>query len=474
MKADTPERSRRHPRELMRLRGHGSSVLIATLSSAFGVGLTSTTAVLAQVIGSSGIQSGTLEVILSFIGYIFIALALYVGAIVTSNSFSTIIAGRTKTIALMRLIGSSAAAQRRVIVAEGFRVGVIGALVGTALGLALTAAIVSVGTFVGVIPTDDYSFISLLTFFPAVAVVFTTVGASWAGSRQVLSVTPIQALGTTVEPRLAGVRTRHRWSLGLFIAGGAILLAGILVGLTSPYGVFIALIGGLMSFTGVVMGAQAIIPQTLRLVGRLFGTNATAHLARENAVRYPERSSRTTISLVIGVTLVMTFAVALTSFQRIIETAQQAQPGIYEGTESALQVAILVFSALIGFSTLIAGVGMADNLALNVSQRRKEIGLLRALGFTTGQVRRMIFLESVQLTTAAVVLGLTLGTFYGWAGAQSLIGGIQGSPGLAVPVVPLALVVVVVVAAITLATTASILPARRAMRITPVEALAIG
>jgi putative ABC transport system permease protein len=474
MKPRTPERSRRRPRELMRLRGHGSSVLIATLSSAFGVGLTSTTAVLAQMIGRSGIQSGTLKLILSFIGFIFIALALYVGAIVTSNSFSTIIAGRTKTIALMRLIGSSATAQRRVIVVEGLRVGLIGALVGAVLGLALTASIVSAGTFVGVIPTGDYSFISPLTFLPAVAVVLTTTGASWAGSRQVLSVTPIQALGATVEPRPAGVRNRHRWSLGLVLAGGAILISGILVGLTSPYGVFIALIGGLMSFTGVVMGAQAIIPQTLRLIGRLFGTNATAHLARENAIRYPERSSRTTISLVIGVTLVMTFAVALTSFQRIIETAQKAQPGIYAGTESALQVAIIVFSALIGFSTLIAGVGMADNLALNVSQRRKEIGLLRALGFTTTQVRRMIFLESVQLTAAAVVLGLTLGTFYGWAGAQSLIGGIQGSPGLAVPVVPLLLVVVVVVAAVTLATTASILPARRAMRVTPVEALAIG
>jgi putative ABC transport system permease protein len=474
MSAVSPKRGRPGPGELMRLRGHGSSILIATLSSAFGVGLTSTTAVLAQVIGSSGIQSGSLELILSFIGYIFIALALYVGAIVTSNSFSTIIAGRTKTIALMRLIGSSATAQRRVIVAEGLRVGLLGATLGTALGLALTASVVGGGIFFGVIPTGDYNYISPLTFIPAAAVVFTTVGASWAGSRQVLRVTPIQAIGATVEPRLASVRNRHHWSLALFIAGGALLFAGIIVGLASPYGVFVAFIGGLLSFTGVIMGAQVVIPRTLRLVGKVFGSGATAHLAQENAVRYPERSSRTTISLVIGVTLVMTFAVTLTSFQRIIETAQKAQPGIYEGTESALQVAIVVFSALIGFSALIAAVGMADNLALNVSQRRKEIGLLRALGFTTGQVRRMILLESVQLTTSAVALGLTLGTFYGWAGAQSLIGGIQGSPGLAVPVVPLVLVAVVVLAATALAMTASIVPARRAMRISPIEALAVG
>jgi putative ABC transport system permease protein len=474
VRARTLIRTRPGPRELFTLRGHGSSILIATLSSAFGVGLTSTIAVLAQVIGTSGIQSETLQVILSFIGYIFIALALYVGAVVTSNSFSTIIAGRTRTIALMRLIGSSATAQRRAIADEGLRVGLIGAGVGTVIGLTLTAIIVSGSTYSGVIPALNYSYVSPLTFIPAVAVVFTTMGASWAGSRQVLRVMPIEATGAGAEPRMASVRQRHRWSLAAFIAGGAILIVGIIVGLTSPYGIFIALVGGLMSFTGVVSGAQAVVPRTLSLVGRLFGTDATAHLARQNAVRYPDRSSRTTISLVIGVTLVMTLAVALNSFQGIIETAQKAQPGIYAGTESALQVVIVVFSVLIGFSAIIAGLGMADNLALNVSQRHRELGLLRALGFTTRQVRRMIFLESAQLTASAVALGLALGTFYGWAGAQALIGGIQGSPGIVVPVVPTSLVVVVAVAAIALAFASSILPARRAMRISPIEALAVG
>lgn len=474
MRAGTPRRTRPGARELFSVRGHGSSILIATLSSAFGVGLTSTTAVLAQVIGASGIQSETLQVILSFIGYIFIALALYVGAVVTSNSFSTIIAGRRRTIALMRLIGSSATAQRRAIADEGLRVGVIGAVVGTVLGLTLTATVVIAGTSFGVIPDLAYRYVSPLTFIPAVAVVFTTMGASWAGSREVLRVTPIEATGAAAEPRLADVRRRHRWSLAAFIAGGAILIVGIIVGSTSPYGIFIALVGGLMSFTGVVSGAQTVVPRTLSLVGVLFGTDATAHLARQNAVRYPDRSSRTTISLVIGVTLVMTLAVALNSFQGIIETAQKAQPGVYAGTESALQVAIVVFSVLIGFSAIIAGIGMADNLALNVSQRHRELGLLRALGFTTRQLKRMILLESAQLTASAVALGLALGTFYGWAGAQALIGGIQGSPGIVIPVVPATLVAVVAVAAIALASVSSILPARRATRISPTEALAVG
>lgn len=454
------------------IRGHGSSVLVAAVSSAFGVGLTSATGVLAQVIGQAGVQSETLSLILSFIGFIFVALALYIGAVVTSNSFSTIVAGRTRTIALLRLIGSSSRTQRRAIAAEGLRVGVIGTLIGSGIALAVTVAGVQGAIYFGVIADESYGYVTVLTFLPALAVVITTTAASWVGSRQVLRVTPIEATGAAAEQPLADPSRRHFWSLVDFLVGNVILVVGIVLGLTSPLGIFVALIGGLLSFTGVVMGAEAIVPRTLRLAGRLFGSSAPAQLAQQNAVRYPERSTRTTISLVIGVTLVMTFAVAQASFQGIIETAQQAQPGVYEGTGPVLRLAVVVFSVLIGFSAIIAAIGMADNLALNVSQRRRELGLLRALGFSAGQVKRMILIESAQLTTAAVLLGVVLGTFYGWAGAQSLIGGILGSPGIVVPVVPLVLLAVVIVAAILLAVIASIVPARRATRVSPIEALA--
>lgn len=89
-----------------------------------------------------------------------------------------------------------------------------------------------------------------------------------------------------------------------------------------------------------------------------------------------------------------------------------------------------------GFSALIAAVGMVNNLSLNVLQRTRELGLLRALGFTARQIRRMILIESAQLSGAAVAVGLALGTIYGWAGAQSLIGSIPGSPGIVLPTVP--------------------------------------
>jgi len=132
-----------------------------------------------------------------------------------------------------------------------------------------------------------------------------------------------------------------------------------------------------------------------------------------------------------------------------------------------------VFSVLVGFSALIAAVGMVNNLSLSVLQRTRELGLLRALGFTGRQVRAMIVAESAQLTLASVVVGLALGSFYGWAGAQSLLGSINGSPGIVPPGMPLPFLAGVVVLAGVLTITASVGPSRRATRIVPVAALAV-
>jgi putative ABC transport system permease protein len=138
-----------------------------------------------------------------------------------------------------------------------------------------------------------------------------------------------------------------------------------------------------------------------------------------------------------------------------------------------LVVVVVVFSVLMGFSALIAAVGMVNNLSLSVLQRTRELGLLRALGFTASQVRRMIVVESAQLTSAAVLVGLVLGTFYGWVGAQSLLGSIDGDPVLVLPAMPIALLGIVVLAAVVLTIAASITPSRRATRVSPVAALAV-
>jgi len=455
-----------------------SSILVAGLSSAFGVGLLQVIGVLTAVIRGNGraAESETVTVILTFIGWVFIVIAIYVGAIVTSNTFATIVAGRARTIALLRLLGSTSRTQRRQVAREGLLTGVVGGVAGAILGTAVAAGIAGIGLATAVIPPFTYSYLAPGAVLPIVAVVLTTWLASWIGSRRVLSVTPLQALGGSEElsrEEAAHRPTRNVVAIVLSAVGLALLLLSVVVGLVRPEAVLIGVLGGVLSFTGLVLGADVIMPPALRLVGRMFGRTAPARLASENALRHPQRSSRATIGLVIGVTLVTMFGVAVASFEQIIHEAQRAQPESYAGTEQLLTGVVAVFSVLIGFSGLIAAVGLVNNLSLSVLQRIRELGLLRALGFSIPQLRRMILTESAQLTFTAVGLGLVLGSFYGWVGAQSLLGSIHGSPGIVLPAVPWLTVGIVVVAGAALTAIASWTPTRRATRVSPVTALAV-
>ncbi len=115
---------------------------------------------------------------------------------------------------------------------------------------------------------------------------------------------------------------------------------------------------------------------------------------------------------------------------------------------------------------------MINNLSLSMLQRTRELGLLRALGFTGDQVRRMVLAESAQITAASVLLGIVLGVFYGWVGAVSLLGSVAHGV-LVAPAIPWWIIVGLVVAAAMLAAVASIAPTRYATRVSPVRALAV-
>ena len=458
-------------------REHVPSILVATLSSAFGVALLQGTNALAMVIAADAMfgASATVAIALAAVALVFIAIATYVGAVVTANTFATIIAGRTRTIALLRLIGATARGQRESVAREGFLVGIIGAVAGLIIGTAVTIAIIGVGIALDFLPRLAYSFLEPVILVPMFGVVLTTWIASWVGSRRVLTVSPMQAIGAVQEESVeaaAGHRVRNTWAVVLNVLGFVLLALGIAAGLINPAGVLIGVIGGMLSFTGVVLGAQWIMPRALRLVGLMFGRSSSARLAAQNAVRYPQRSSRTTIGIVIGVTLVTMFGVAGSSFQSLFDSLLAGEPGS-EGASQTILVVVVIFSVLIGFSALIAAVGLVNNLSLSVIQRTRELGLLRALGFTARQLRGMIVAESAQLTLGAVLVGVLLGAFYGWAGAQSMLGSMPGAGGFVPPVVPGVLLAVIVVAAAVLTVVASIAPSRRATRVSPVVALAV-
>ncbi|MGG7308067.1 FtsX-like permease family protein [Curtobacterium sp. AB451] len=462
------------------LRAFAPTVLVAALGTTFGSALVIAPGIVTEALGASGLaELGPVKAILSVVGWLFLGIALYVGAIVTANTCATLIAGQTRIIALQRLVGATGPSLRARITRTGLVVGVVGGLIGAVVGTGLCAVFVLVLRADGFLPDTAYTMVPWELVLPVAAVVLATWGAFAAGSRRVLTVTPLEALSSSVEPSHDDVRSgiaRTVWAIVLMATGGLLVLVGLLASGLSPVAVLPAALGGFVSFAGVAVGATIVMPPVLQLIGRIGSRDPVVLLAGRNAMRAPGRSARATIGLVIGVTLLVTFAVALGIMQHVLEAQLQAvgqgqtTTEMVQGQRDFFVQLNAVVSVIVGFSAVIAAVGVVNALALGVLQRRRELGLLRVLGLTGAQVRRMIVTEAVQMVVAAVVTGLVLGTFYGWVGGQTLL----GSLGFATtPVLPPLTVGIVVVGALVLAVVATIAPVRRAMRVPPTEALAV-
>jgi len=120
---------------------------------------------------------------------------------------------------------------------------------------------------------------------------------------------------------------------------------------------------------------------------------------------------------------------------------------------------------LLGFAILIALLGIVNTLALSVAERKHEIGLLRAVGMTRKQVKRMIRWEAVLIAVFGGVLGLVVGVILGSAVVLAVGQGLM----LALPVVQL--ITYLVVAALG-GVLAAIVPAHRGARLDILEAIA--
>lgn len=421
---------------------------------------------------AAGENGARLGLMLAAVATVFILIALYVSAVVMTNAVATVLAGRLRALALLRLLGADAQHLRAQIVRQAGTVALAGAVGGTVFGVlaVLVGRVIMVAR--GTIPGGSYPLASPWLVASAAAVTAVTAMAAGIGSRSVLTVSPADALrgpqpGRDAVRRLA--RRRVVAALVLVALGVVILALAVLAGLHgSAAGFLLAFLGGASCTTGILIGARLFLPAAVAGVGRLLGRGPATVIARRNAVTDPDRTTRSTIGLAVGVGLVVTFASGLDALRRevvdyggLTEHQRELSVQIYNLTEVVV-VAIVVVSAVI------AAVGFASTLSLTVLWRTREIGLLRALGLTRRQVRGMVTAEAVAMSAAAILLGAVVGIGYGSAAATSLVGGIGGGFALGVPRFVL---ILVAVAAVVLVIVSARTPARRAVAVSPVEAL---
>ncbi|HVL06023.1 MAG TPA: FtsX-like permease family protein [Acidimicrobiales bacterium] len=134
---------------------------------------------------------------------------------------------------------------------------------------------------------------------------------------------------------------------------------------------------------------------------------------------------------------------------------------------SQIDVILNLMYGLLGLAIVIALIGIANTLALSVHERRRELGLLRAVGMTRPQVRRAIRWESVMIALMGTVLGFALAV----AGAWGIISAIPGDRPIPLVVPPVQLTVIVALASVA-GVLAAVGPARRAARLDILAAIA--
>lgn len=145
----------------------------------------------------------------------------------------------------------------------------------------------------------------------------------------------------------------------------------------------------------------------------------------------------------------------------------QSPAGLEKLINQGLDILIGVISALLGAALVIAILGVANTLLLSVTERTREIGLLRAVGIKRGAVWGMITLESVVMALFGTILGIILGVGLGAALVNSL-----KDQGFDRAVIPWALIGFYTISSLIAGVVAAIWPAYRASRLDILKAIA--
>ncbi|MFJ6833316.1 ABC transporter permease [Streptomyces sp. NPDC091209] len=259
----------------------------------------------------SGMKTGLL---------VFAGIALFVGTFIIANTFTMLVAQRTKELALLRAVGASRRQVTRSVLIEAFVVGAVAALGGLAAGIGIGAAMRSLMGTLGATVPDGPLVVSPGTVATALLVgVLITMLAAWLPGRRAAKIPPVAAM-SSVHAKATTKSLVLRNTIGaLFAAAGVavVLYATTMDGSDgqAPMGLgAVLLIIGVFVLTPLL--SRPMIAAAAPVL-RVFGISGK--LARQNSVRNPRRTAATASALMIGLTLITGMTVMAGSLQKSID-----------------------------------------------------------------------------------------------------------------------------------------------------------
>ncbi|MFB7246171.1 ABC transporter [Streptomyces populi] len=259
----------------------------------------------------SGMKTGLL---------VFAGIALFVGTFIIANTFTMLVAQRTKELALLRAVGASRRQVTRSVLIEAFVVGAVAAVGGLAAGIGIGAAMRSLMGTLGATVPDGPLVVSPGTVGTALLVgVLVTMLAAWLPGRRAAKIPPVAAM-SSVHAKATTKSLVLRNTIGaLFAAVGVavVLYATTMDGSDgqAPMGLgAVLLILGVFVLTPLL--SRPLIAAAAPVL-RVFGISGK--LARQNSVRNPRRTAATASALMIGLTLITGMTVMAGSLQKSID-----------------------------------------------------------------------------------------------------------------------------------------------------------
>ncbi|MCH0564336.1 ABC transporter permease [Streptomyces sp. MUM 2J] len=267
----------------------------------------------AEIIASSmsGLKRGLL---------VFAGIALFVGTFIIANTFTMLVAQRTRELALLRAVGASRRQVTRSVLVEAFVVGAVAGVTGLAAGIGIGVLLKVLMDALGANLPAGPLVVTPGTVAAALIVgVGVTVLAAWLPGRRAAKIPPVAAMSSLH----AAATTRSlvlRNSVGaLFSAAGvAVVLAA--TGMGGDSGQAPMAVGAVLLIIGVFVLTPLLSRPLIAAAApvlRVFGVSG--RLARQNSVRNPRRTAATASALMIGLTLITGMTVMAGSLQTSVD-----------------------------------------------------------------------------------------------------------------------------------------------------------
>lgn len=267
----------------------------------------------AEIISSS--MSGLKQGLLVFAG-----IALFVGTFIIANTFTMLVAQRTKELALMRAVGASRGQVTRSVLAEAFVVGTVAAVTGLVAGVGIGAGLKALLGMLGATVPDGPLVVTPGTVGAALAVgILITMLAAWLPGRRAAKIPPVAAM-SSVHATATTKSLVLRNTLGALFSGAGIAVVLAATTMSGSDGQAPMGIGAVLLIIGVFILTPLLSRPLIAAVGpfmRVFGVSGK--LARQNSVRNPRRTAATASALMIGLTLITGMTVMAGSLQKSID-----------------------------------------------------------------------------------------------------------------------------------------------------------